>query len=464
MTLDDIKLSKFYITFFMLLIFIYICNELDFTGKSIVVILIFAINGVFSWMNIIKDDRFISLNKFFWYFQFVFMFLAPFCNYVSDYYPWKYYISNEEMIYGSVVVLLWNVIYFFVYYGNVFLARFVSKCSCFNFLLIGKEYSTGYRMLVFLISLISFLLVVHIVGLQELFFLDARNKELSGGTLYNLVIKTVSSFVTVCCCVFVRSYLKDEKSFVNILCMLITMVFCFCVFSPTGSPRQWFVGNFGGILLMLILRKKKSRFFDYLILAGLLVLFPFLHTFKDSTSDNMYEKITSVVENYSIVSSLNNIDFDAFTLIPRTMDYVSRYGIEWGYQVFGTLFFFIPRSIWIDKPLVSSHLVVGAQNADFINLSFPLAAEAYLDYGVLGVVLFAIIYGIFNKYVDSMYWIRSKEDANNVINIIYPFLCIDTLILNRGPLLPEYILIVVLIVPVIVINSFADKKIDTSKI
>ena len=60
----------------LVLIIFYIFNDIDMNGKSFLTIVGFSIIGILSILSIIKDARVISTNKFFWYFQFVFINIA----------------------------------------------------------------------------------------------------------------------------------------------------------------------------------------------------------------------------------------------------------------------------------------------------------------------------------------------------------------------------------------------------
>ena len=65
--------------------------------------------------------------------------------------------------------------------------------------------------------------------------------------------------------------------------------------------------------------------------------------------------------------------------------------ITWGYQLLGALFFFVPRAIWATKPIGSGAMLASHQPRAFTNIAMPYWGEGYMNFGILGVVIFTII-------------------------------------------------------------------------
>ena len=61
------------------------------------------------------------------------------------------------------------------------------------------------------------------------------------------------------------------------------------------------------------------------------------------------------------------------------------HGMQWGRQLLGALLFFVPSAVWSGKPLASGIFIANYLIANysmwFTNLSAPLIAEGYLDFG-----------------------------------------------------------------------------------
>ena len=93
----------------------------------------------------------------------------------------------------------------------------------------------------------------------------------------------------------------------------------------------------------------------------------------------------------------------------RRKKYVEEFGISWGNQLLGAILFFVPRSIWPSKPLGTGHTAIVALDQHyFSNVSAPLIAEGYVNFGIVGVVLFALAAGWIFRKLDSAFWCRRE--------------------------------------------------------
>ena len=137
------------------------------------------------------------------------------------------------------------------------------------------------------------------------------------------------------------------------------------------------------------------------------------------------------------VGELRTLHYDAWSELLATVKYVQVYGLTYGKQLLGVLFFFVPRSIWPDKPVGSGHLV--AQNLLmtqydmwFTNLSNPLPSEGYINFGIIGVALFAIILGKVSRVMDIY---QSKNDIRKYISI---YISLNMTFMLRGDLMSSF--------------------------
>ena len=155
------------------------------------------------------------------------------------------------------------------------------------------------------------------------------------------------------------------------------------------------------VLITLKLLHKPNRFVPAMLI-GLLIIFPFLDNFRYFDGTVKFE--------FSI-DYFNTMNFDASQEFMIAMKWQT---ITWGYQLLGALFFFVPRAIWATKPIGSGAMLASHQPRAFTNIAMPYWGEGYMNFGILGVVIFTIILAYTTAIIDKKYW---KQRHNNIINI-----------------------------------------------
>jgi hypothetical protein len=73
---------------------------------------------------------------------------------------------------------------------------------------------------------------------------------------------------------------------------------------------------------------------------------------------------------------------------------VGKQGIHWGQQLLGGVLFFVPSNWWHGKPVATGiaigNFLIANYSMWFTNLSAPVIAEGYIDFGAIGVALYAM--------------------------------------------------------------------------
>jgi hypothetical protein len=130
----------------------------------------------------------------------------------------------------------------------------------------------------------------------------------------------------------------------------------------------------------------------WLLVAGMVLIFPaitiFTHNHQQAVSDVSLTQISD-----QIVDHYFSTNYDSWANIYTSVEIVKVHGVQWGHQLLGALLFFVPSAVWSAKPMatgifLADYLIVN-YSMWFTNLSAPLIAEGYLDFGPLGVVAYA---------------------------------------------------------------------------
>lgn len=435
---------------FMLVYCVLLMN--DILNSNILILLGFIIIGIQSIYEIIKDNRVISLNKFYWYFQLIFMSITPLGQYISAYYPWGVYIDESDFEMSILFVLIWNIIYSYSYTQKIYIKNNFLSQNMDKYLISRRKTTNAFMFFIMLSSVCCFFILIEFVGFQNLFFRNENLLDISNSTINFLLRKFLTAFPAIICAIFLLQ--KQKNIYINAAIFILFLI-TLCSNFPTSTTRYWMGTIFLGLFIIKFINNKKSRIMDFIILMSILVIFPIMYIFK---TKNIYDFIINKYEINDTINSFNTIDFDAFTLIARSIRYVRENGITWGEQLINVVLFFIPRNLWVDKPITTNVLIAGSQNQAFTNLSCPLPAEGYVNFGIIGIILYAYLYAKINRYIDNLYWNDNHININNtILCIIYPFLCPITIYINRGPLQPSFIQTIALMMPLILISAFWKK-------
>ena len=458
MMIDKKKfISNSILIIILLIVIVYIFKDIDWKGKSAGLVLGFLVIGMISIYNIVKDARIISMNKSYWCFQLIFMCIAPLCQYLSEYYPWDVHLDKSDVEIALCLTILWNCMYMLFYCRSkmhIKIGRFDNKMQ--NYLTRIRNYSDFSLLVVFAFTVFAFANLVAMVGFSNLFFRSENTLYIGNSTISFVIRQFLTALPAMTCVLFVFVN-KQKNSFILKVGILIALFFSVCSNFPTSTTRYWMGTIFIGIAYSLFIYRKKSRIVDYGIIFGLLVVFPFFYAFKFETM-TIVDLLEGNINFSQITESFNTVDFDAFSLVVRAVRYVHENGITWGQQLINIIFFFVPRSIWTSKPIVTNVLIASSQKQSFTNVSCPLVSEGYVNFGLVGVMIYCFFYAKVNRYLDDVFWIESQDNILNIINIIYPFLTVITIYINRGPLQPSFIQTVSLCLPLIFITFFEKIK------
>lgn len=136
-----------------------------------------------------------------------------------------------------------------------------------------------------------------------------------------------------------------------------------------------------------------------------------------------------------ISGHFNDIHYDAWANIVAAMTFVRENGLQMGNQLLGSLLFFVPRDIWINKPVSSGEMLgdylLAYYNLWFTNISFSYPAEGYVDFGMLGLVVYSALLALYAKRLD---WFAVNGTIVERISATY--FAFYLFFVLRGPLLP----------------------------
>jgi len=399
-------------------------------------IVTFLFIGAISIFFIVKEqrERFYSLNLIHWFFVFVFFFLTPFTQYSFGKFP--LWLSKEEGFFicsTNLLILSWAVFYQLGY--SIKKNRLDNLFSSLKRLEIGKR---GVYFSIYL-SFIIFIAFLLVFGVKNLLILGAYREVLNSIRFHPLLI-IVDKFLRFIPILSLTGLILLKNKWTNkrewwILLTALVLINLF-VNNPLASQRYWAGTVILGFVAMLLGKLNRGKgFLAAVLLIGILFFFPLSNELRYKTLDTIS---LSDFRFSGLKTVCTSPHFDAYEMSVHTIEYVAKEGITWGKQLSGPLLFWIPRALWKGKPVGSGGAVASYFSYPQTNLSCPLPFEGYINFGVIGLIVFAVLIGVLFSSLDSYHWKVSTASSTELISAYYPFFLGFSFFAMRGDLMSGF--------------------------
>lgn len=217
---------------------------------------------------------------------------------------------------------------------------------------------------------------------------------------------------------------NDKRKIVVVILGLISLITCF----PLSMPRFSAAALYIPLLLIAVPAFKKQNVFTLGFVLGLLVVFPFLNNFRTFSAEGDIK----IGIDTSMFTTGHFDSYQNFALV------VSNDIVTWGRQLLGVLFFWIPRSIWGNKPIGSGAYLAEELGFSFTNVSCNYFAEGYINFGFVGIILFIILLAYLSALLDNLYWSNGSSKRNRYIDVIYFIMIGMVFFILRGDLMSSF--------------------------
>jgi hypothetical protein len=213
----------------------------------------------------------------------------------------------------------------------------------------------------------------------------------------------ISAFGSVACLVGLIFYIhavRMLRSSLNLLdsALMVALVgLNVIVNNPISNSRYWTLAVLFGLIMPLIGARKS--FFNLAIIGGVVAaifLFPLSDITRRAAGTG-----GAMLQSDSVWRMISTKDYDQFSMLANTLGFTRDEGFTWGNQFLGALLFWVPRVLWPTKPLDSGVEVGLWMNSANVNLSSPMWAEAWINFGVAGVIVTFAVLGLLSRKLDS---------------------------------------------------------------
>lgn len=210
------------------------------------------------------------------------------------------------------------------------------------------------------------------------------------------------------------------------------------VANPISNPRYWSGTVLLGILFSLHWSSSRIGYRVVLVsaLSALLIIFPYADYFRYALHPTSLEPMSELL--------VSKGDYDASVQMVAAVDFVNGTGGTHGRQILGVFGFFVPRSMWPEKPGATGTLLAQYTGSNQVNVSSPLWIEAFVDGGYLALIVAFSILGIIASWAQSRVRVAGTNGATWSL-LLLPLLAAYSIIILRGSLLSSIGGLVVLV-------------------
>lgn len=419
------KVSKI---FFKIIIFLILCvsfflvyinlnekyNQSIFISNFILLILI-------SFFMVFGDKYNYSINKLFYLYSYFFLGIAPILQYSYKINFWTNKdILEKEYLKLNIVLIISLMFYQILYY--LFSKRKNNKLENYflkNFSLKNKKLKKSLLIILPLIVLFLTLYRLNFNFILLFFNTNLKSSMSKYSQINNLIYDNFIAIIPFLCLVIFK-ILKIKNKIIEIYLLIIFLLVNF----PTALSRYAVARVYIPIIILYSKILRKYFMLNFTIIFGLLYLFPFLNQFR------YFKSFKSIKFNLDFGMFLEG-HFDSYQNFLRV---INENIITNGKQLLGVILFWVPRSIWKEKPIGSGAFLAKKANLIYSNIAMNYFGEGYINFGYIGIILFIIFIAYINAKFDKLYW-NYKE---NYFVIFYLVMLSMEIFILRGDLMSSF--------------------------
>lgn len=413
--------------------------------------LTFVSIGVVAFVQVVRFSLWqpYSLQLVHWIYVLTFFFIAPVAQYGVGELPWGLTTNLEErLLPTNFLVLTWVAIWTLLAHPSRGAGRIPNSRPPWD---IAIQWQRFAGMRIFLLAAAGAFVLEEIAtkGVNGLFLRGAASDEATMtmtplGLLINYAGRALPLALLVLVVTRQRAAARPLRSAPVYSALLIVLLTNF----PFATARFWSALVVIGILATVgLLRRRWSL--TATTFLGLGLALPVLGAARHALDATEFlQTLTSSENNQAWLTP----DFDAYSVLTWTHEYVSDFGNTNGNQLLTALLFFVPRSIWPEKSVGSGYLVAHQINLPFDNVSNTLPAEGIINFGMLGMILFAVLSALACTSLDRRYWAGEMHVSGA---LLYPFLLGSFFFILRGDMLSSMSYTVGLVVPAMIVFTLA---------
>ncbi|MBG9785021.1 O-antigen polymerase [Shouchella lehensis] len=431
-------MKKFFVINFFLINLLIMIFFLD----NVFVALTFIVHFSLITIGIIKSikGKYVTVDLIIWLFKYLFFIFSPIIQINTGYFPNNLPVIFDEVIIVNFILILWSSIFLLV--------RKTPRQVTMNKFELNKSIeSTKPTTFFFFVSATVIGLFTYLLLGFDFFLGHIGWEDIIENSSLSLIAAIGLRGIIFTNFLLVFAKFKNNRG-IYLIPFLISVLLLIYYVNPFNVAR-YYLAFVGLTIIALFYRELITtlRFF-IIFLVGVFIVFPFVNIFRDGFSE-----ITSFNISELAFSQLLQLHFDAYSNIIATFQYVSLYGLQWGFQLLGSVFFFVPRNIWESKPphtgeLIGDYLIQSGY-MNFNNLANALPSEMFVDFGILGIVVVPALMAYLLNKLDQKLNVKNYLAYCIILGFIF--------YIYRGALMSGFAYSIGTLVIVYLLPKFIDK-------
>lgn len=424
-------------------VYLWIQGNLEYGFEFNWVILFLSILTLFAaiMLAIFFSKDGISLRVVYWFYSFLFLGLVPIFQYSAG--IWRFDIKVTVVPYAVFIVFLSHLFYLIGYnFGSKMALKLNNSATT-------RLISDKRLIISVLLSLGLTILLIAKYGFSPSSSIVREAFGYTHSPLESVVEFLVRPTVFFLFLLYIHR-IKYYKSFVGSKFFLFLMILIVALLIGPFSANRSIIFFLYFAFIIILYPPIQNRSFLYFLILTFGVIGSY---FQDAIRDFF---VSGNLNPFSFWYFFQG-HFDGFENLCHIIAYESQNGVVYGNQLLGVVFFFVPRVFWPTKPTgtgdfltwsyLDKHFVVGDGN-----IATPFIAEAFLNFSVIGVIIFMLILGFITSRLDKSYkgllhqitYNKSsfaENSFNHLILIYYPATMGLFLFLLRGDMNSSFALI-----------------------
>jgi len=337
--------------------------------------------------------------------------------------------SEERILLANLLVLAWIIVFVFSYTSSEKRAPYQRQSVIVNAPGVWVQIVCAIWSLWYLFERLG-LGVLTRKAYEE----GIGAESVSEYILVSVPLRMVSIFaLAVALLVLAGKQLSRMHRFILIAATAMLAIATLAINNPLAAPR-YFTGSvvIGFLFLFWFRHGMKAGQFVVLVMIVVFGIFPI--DFGRYSVD-----ITDAISDveYSVEAAFGRDNFRTYETLIAALAFLEKNDSVYGRQLAGNLLFWIPRSVWADKPVGTGTFLAGQFGESFTNIACPVQCEAIVNFGLVGIPILAFAFALVFRKLDAWYWNRQYRDQSAITTsvLLYPFLLGNVFFLTRGDLL-----------------------------